>query len=221
MEPGELYVLSAPSGGGKTTLIGRLFERHRSLADTLAFSVSHTTRPPRQGEVEGRDYFFIGRDEFEAMIAAGRFLEWAVVFGRYYGTSLEAVEREKSRGNDVILDIDVQGARQVRRRFPATPSIFIMPPSFEVLETRLRGRGSDAPEQIERRLETALEEVREYRDYDYVILNQDLDLASEALAAVFLSRRSRRQRMQGQIERILDRFPSSEQLTLRAGDLAL
>lgn len=211
--PGELFVLSAPSGVGKTTLIRRLFEHHRQVAESAVFSVSYTTRAARPGEVDGRDYFFVSRDEFEGMIAGERFLEWAVVHGRHYGTSREAVERELARGRDVLLDIDVQGARQVGSRCPEAVSIFILPPSFEILERRLRGRASDGPEQIERRLRTALEEIREHGRYDYVIVNDHLDRASEALAAVFLARRCRRPRAQLRIDRILASFPRPGQVS--------
>jgi len=205
---GEIMVLSAPSAAGKTTLIRRLFERYPRGAAAMSFAVSHTTRAPRHGEVDGEDYHFVSRPDFEAMIAAGSFLEWAVVHGRHYGTSREAVEPQLDRGYDVILDIDVQGARQVRRRHPRVASVFIMPPSFAVLERRLRGRALDAPEQIERRLRIASEEMREHERFDYVIVNDDLDRASEALAAVFLARRFRHSRMQRQIDRILEQFPS-------------
>jgi guanylate kinase len=204
---GEIVVLSAPSGAGKTTLIQRCFERYPRVAAGLRFSVSHTTRPPRRGEVDGRDYHFVERPAFEEMVAAGSFLEWAVVHGRLYGTSLDAIEPDLDRGLDVLLDIDVQGARQVRQSHPQAVSVFVMPPSFAVLERRLRGRALDADEQIERRLQTAIEEIREHEHYDYVILNDDLDGASEALAAVFLARRFRRPRMQRQIDRILEQFP--------------
>ncbi len=215
---GELFVLSAPSAAGKTTLIRRLFGAYPHLAETVTFSVSHTTRRPREGEVDGVDYHFVGDDELDEMVAAGRFLEWAVVHGRRYGTSAAAVDACLESGRDVILDIDVQGALQVFRLRPEAPSIFILPPSFEVLEERLRGRGQDDPAQIERRLTTALEEMRFYRRYDYAILNQDLDRASEALAAVILARRSRRPRMQRRIEQILDRFPLPVEPTLPSPD---
>ncbi len=215
---GELFVLSAPSAAGKTTLIRRVFEDYPHLAETVTFSVSHTTRPPRDGEVDGCDYHFVTGDEFDRMVAGGRFLEWAVVHGRRYGTSAEAVDRCLASGSDVILDIDVQGALQVFRLRPEVPSIFILPPSFEVLEERLRGRGKDDPAQIERRLKTAREEMHYYRRYDYAIVNQDLDRASEALAAVVLARRCRRPRMQTRIERVLDRFPLPDQLTLPSPD---
>ncbi len=203
----ELLVLSAPSGTGKTSLIRRLFATYPRVAEGLVFSVSHTSRAPREGEVHGRDYYFVDRGEFEAMIAEDRFLEWAVVHGQYKGTSRAEVERLLAQGHDVLLDLDVQGAESVLRQDPEVPAIFILPPSYPELEQRLRRRGSDSPEQIELRLRTAREEMRRYPGYDYVILNDDLERACEALAAVFLARRFRRGRMQSQIDRILDGFP--------------
>ena len=208
---GELFIVSAPSGAGKTTLIRRLFEHHPEVASSTVFSVSHTTRRPRVGEVDGQDYFFVSRRRFEEMIGAERFLEWAVVHGRHYGTGRETVERELERGHDVVLDIDVQGARQVRGSYPRAITIFILPPSFEVLESRLRGRESDRSVEIERRLRNALEEIQEQDLYDYVIVNGDLSRAGEALAAVFIARRSRRRRMRLQIEQILGSFPGRQE----------
>ena len=210
---GEMFILSAPSATGKTTLIQRLFERYPELAGGLAFSVSHTTRPPREGEVHGESYYFVEEREFERLIDAGAFLEWAVVHGRLYGTSHAAVRRQCGAGLDVILDIDVQGARQVLRLHPGVPSIFILPPSYEEMERRLRSRGLDDAEQMERRLATAREEMRCYASYEYVILNDDLERASEALAAIFLARRFRRDRMQTQIEKVLSGFPLPDQRT--------
>lgn len=206
--PGELFVLSAPSGTGKSTLIRRLFDHHPEVAGGIRFSVSHTTRPPRPGEEDGREYHFVDRGEFEAMIAAGRFLEWARVFGRHlYGTSREAVERRLAEGWDVLLDVEVQGARQVLERWTEAVSIFVLPPSFAALAERLRGRGVDGDEEIARRLRTARGEVRHCHRYEYVILNDQVDRACRALAAVFLARRHRRERMGGRIDRILDGFP--------------
>ena len=215
---GELFVLSAPSGAGKTTLIRRVFDSNPEIAASMTFSVSHTTRPPRTGEVDGEDYHFVSRETFERMMAEDRFLEWALVHGRHYGTSLEGVEQQTARGRDVLLDIDVQGARSIRQRVPEAPSVFILPPSFEILESRLRGRGLDPPEQIARRLRNALGEIRECIDFDYVIVNDDLDRASAALASVFHSRRFHRQRMQGQIDRILSDFPQPEEATAVRAD---
>ena len=204
---GELFILSAPSATGKTTLIRHLLAHHGELASDLAFSVSHTTRPPRSGEVHGRDYYFISRREFDEMIAADAFLEWAVVHGRHYGTSKGEVEKLTAAGKDVILDIDVQGACQILERHSRVPAIFVLPPSYEEMERRLRSRGLDDAQQMERRLSDAQEEMRYFKSYGYVILNDDIGRASEALAAIFLARRCRRDRMQSRIQQVLDSFP--------------
>ncbi len=205
---GELFVLSAPSGAGKTTLIQSLFERYPEVGDHLAFAVSHTTRPPRAGEVDGKDYYFIDRRRFEAMAQADEFLEWATVHDRLYGTSRGEVERLLAQGNDVLLDVDVQGAESLRHTIPKSPSIFVLPPSFEVLEGRLRGRGSESPEQIARRLATSLREVREYEKYEYVIVNDRLEGACQALASIFLARRCRAERLGRLAEEIVRGFPT-------------
>ena len=207
---GELFIVSAPSAAGKTTLIRRLFARLDGSTGSLAFSVSHTTRPPRTGEVDGRAYHFVGLEQFERMIAEDDFLEWAVVHGRLYGTSRAQVDRLRESGSDVILDIDVQGAVQVLSTDSRVPAIFILPPSYREMERRLRHRGLDDTEQIELRLRDAQEEMRCFRSYDYVIVNDDIDRASEALAAIILARRCRRERMQKQIERVLHGFPGLE-----------
>lgn len=204
---GELFVLSAPSGAGKTTLIKSLFESFPDVTRSLAFAVSHTTRTPRPGEVHGKDYYFVDRSEFETMVAAGDFLEWAVVHDRLYGTSRAEVERLLAEGSDVLLDIDVQGAASLRQSMPQAPSIFIMPPSYEALEHRLRGRGSDSSEQIERRLGTSSDEVREYIHYDYVIVNGQLEGACQTLASIFLARRSGSKRFGRRLEDIISSFP--------------
>ncbi|MEM7583631.1 MAG: guanylate kinase [Acidobacteriota bacterium] len=201
---GELFILSAPSATGKTTLIQRLFDQYGDLAERLAFSVSHTTRPPRTGEVDGKHYYFVTDQAFQQMISEDAFVEWAFVHGLRYGTSRNEVERLLAAGNDVILDIDVQGAQQVLEQQPGLPSIFILPPSFRELERRLRSRALDDSEQIERRLVNATHEMSCYTAYQYVILNDELDRATEALAAIFLARRYRRDRMQPQIERVLE-----------------
>ena len=200
---GGLFLLSAPSAAGKTTLIRRLFELHPDVAAGLTFSVSHTTRPAREGEVDGRDYHFVDEKAFDDLVAADGFLEWAVVHGRRYGTSREAVETQRARGYDVLLDIDVQGADQVSERQPDVPRIFVLPPSFEVLEQRLRRRGLDSADQVERRLVNARSEVQRARDYEYVILNDELDRACGELASVFVAERCRRDRMQGILDEVL------------------
>ena len=212
VEAGELFVLSAPSGAGKTTLIRRLFEVYPDVAERLTFAVSHTTRPARQGEVDGRDYHFVDRDRFEAEIEADGFLEWAVVHGHLYGTGRAGVETLRIGGRDVLLDIDVQGAEQVLDRCPEAVSIFILPPSFAELRRRLEGRASDSPEQVVRRLRTATEEVRRCELYEYVILNDDLEVACGSLAAVFRARQCHRDRMARTVQRVFDEFPRPEEL---------
>ncbi|MCP3964464.1 MAG: guanylate kinase [bacterium] len=204
---GELFIVSAPSAAGKTTLIRRVFDKLDAAPWSLAFSVSHTTRPPRNGEVDGRDYHFVGLEEFERLIAEDAFLEWAVVHGRLYGTSRAEIDRLRETGSDVVLDLDVQGAEQVLRLHPEVPAIFILPPSYQEMERRLRRRGLDAAEQIELRLQDALGEMGCYGSYEYVIVNDDLDRASEAFAAIILARRFRRDRVQDQIEGVLEGFP--------------
>lgn len=203
MQRGELFIVSAPSGSGKTTLIQNLFAG--GLAD-LAFSVSHTTREPRGDEVDGREYHFVDHAAFRAMAEADAFLEWAEVHGNLYGTSLAEVFPRLERGVDVVLDIDIQGAERVRARCPEAHSVFVMPPSYEDLERRLHGRGLDRPETIARRLAVSLREIRCYERYRYVIINDDARRASEALAAIILEKRYRRDRMQGRIEEVLESF---------------
>lgn len=205
--PGELFVLSAPSGVGKTTLIKRLFESYPEVAEKLTFAVSHTTRPPRPGEVDGKDYHFVARSTFEAMVQADGFLEWAVVHDHLYGTSRQAVEGLQAEGLDVLLDIDVQGGATLRRTLPEAPSIFILPPSYEVLEARLRGRASDSEEQISRRLATSIQEVRDVIHYDYVIVNGELDRACQSLASIFLTRRCLTKRRARDLQDIIEGFP--------------
>lgn len=186
-EQGTLFVISAPSGAGKTSLVSELLRRD----DALRVSVSHTTRPMRPGERDGANYHFVTREQFEAMIARGEFLEHAEVFGNYYGTSQVWVEDTLARGLDVILEIDWQGAQQVRRLMPACVSIFIIPPSEEVLRARLTGRGTDAPEVIERRLAEAAEECRHSAEFDYLVVNDEFEVALADLLAIIRSQRLR------------------------------
>lgn len=205
---GDLYILSAPSGAGKSTLIRRVFADHSDIAEGLAFCVSHTTRPARSGEIHGRDYYFVDAEEFGVMTEAGEFLEWAQVHGHLKGTSRSEVARLRSQGLDVLLEIDVQGAAQVRTLQPDAVSIFILPPSYPELEARLRGRGSDSEAQIERRLSDARFEIRGAGDYDYVIVNRDLIPACRALASTLRARRFQRNRMQAEIDRVLGTLPA-------------
>lgn len=201
---GQLFIISAPSGAGKTTILRQV------MADLpgLAFSVSHTTRAPRTGEVNGRDYHFVDRPTFERLQATGDFLEWAEVHANLYGTSRSAVAGQLAAGTDVILDIDVQGARQVRAiRELAPVSLFILPPSLAELEKRLSGRGTDSAEVIRLRLENALREISECADYDHLIVNDQLDQAVEMVKAVVLAARSRSGR--GRDGKALPPFPVS------------
>ena len=207
MQRGELFILSAPSGTGKTTLIQSLMKRGLEGSGGLAFSVSHTTRKPRQGESDGKDYHFVDRETFRQMIADDRFLEWAEVHGNYYGTSLAEVMPRLESGVDVLLDIDVQGAEKVLERYPQAHDIFLMPPSYRDLEARLNLRGLDDPEQIARRLSVSLWEIERYDRYHYVIINDDASRASEALAAIILEKRHRRERMLCRVQEILRNFP--------------
>jgi guanylate kinase len=193
---GILFIISAPSGSGKSTLVTQL----RTLVEGLDFSVSFTTRMPRGSEEDGREYHFTTRERFEAMIAAGEFLEWAEVFGNYYGTALSALEHAKALGKDLLLDIDVQGAMQVMRKLPAAVSIFILPPSPKVLEMRLRNR-SEAENMtseavIEKRLAEAERELKQIRNYKYALVNDVLDQAVTEMRAIVLWERGVRDGVQ-------------------------
>jgi guanylate kinase len=186
---GILFIISAPSGSGKSTLVSQV----RSLVEGLEFSISYTTRQPRGSEEDGREYHFTTRENFESMIAAGDFLEWAEVFGNYYGTALSALAHAKAAGKDLILDIDVQGAVQVMQKLPAAVSIFILPPSPAVLEQRLRNRSEaehmTVEEVIARRLAEARKELDRIREYRYALVNDVLDIAVTELRAIVLTAR--------------------------------
>ena len=184
---GNLFIVSAPSGAGKTSLVRAMMER----LDGVVFSVSHTTRAMRPGEQDGRDYHFIDKATFEVMIAAGDFLEHAKVFDNYYGTASDSVEAQLAAGQDVFLDIDWQGARQVRSAWPGVVSIFILPPSRATLETRLRGRGQDSDEIIARRMQGAVSESAHYEEYEYLIINDDFETAQDELIAIVHAQRLR------------------------------
>ena len=201
---GQLFIVSAPSGTGKTTLVERLVQ----CVPGLRMSRSYTSRPARTGERDGVDYNFITRERFEEMAGGGRFLEWADVFGNYYGTSVADTEALLARGEDVVLVIDVQGARQVRSRGIETIGIFVLPPSAGVLEQRLRGRSKDSEEQIRRRLAVAGAEVHEYTQYEYVIINDEIDAAVCRLQAIVGAERARVKRVRGNAEDIIGTFRS-------------
>ncbi len=197
-----VFIISAPSGSGKSTLVSRLL----AAVPRLLFSVSYTTRAARGHEVDGQSYRFVSRQDFESMIAGNEFLEWAQVFGNYYGTHRGILERAQATGCDLVLDIDVQGAGQLKERIPDAVTVFILPPSRQVLEERLRARGEDPDEVIERRLREAAGEIRQYKDYDYVLINRDLAESDAVLSAIVRAERVRRTRIEDQIGPILETF---------------
>jgi guanylate kinase len=199
---GLLFIVSAPSGAGKTTLVERLVEQ----TPQLRMSRSYTSRAARQGETDGVDYNFVTRDRFEAMIAAGDFLEWADVFGNLYGTCAADTERMLADGDDVVLVIDVQGARLVRSRKSGAITVFVMPPSYGELEQRLRGRSKDPEAAIRRRLMVAKDEVASFSEYDYIVVNDELASAVDRLRSVVIAERARRARMCPVAEYIVGTF---------------
>lgn len=206
MQPGEIFIVSSPSGGGKTTLIRRVIELLAQQGRQAYFSVSHTTRAPRPGERHGVDYYFVSREEFLAMVDRGEFLEYAEVHGNLYGTSWQEIAGKREAGFDVFLDIDVQGARQVRGKVPDAVKIFIFPPSYEELKRRLEARRQDREDVIRLRMRNALNEMREYGEFDYVIINDRLEVATGELLAIVTASRLRSQRMRGHVERILEDY---------------
>jgi guanylate kinase len=199
---GLLFIVSAPSGAGKTTLVERLVEE----LPHLRMSRSYTSRPARAGEADGVDYNFVTRARFEEMIATSDFLEWAAVFGNLYGTCASETEALMAAGLDVVLVIDVQGARQVRARGLDTSAVFVMPPSFEVLEQRLRGRSKDSEAEIQRRLQVARDEVAAFTEYDYVVVNDELPAAVDRLRSIVIAERARLARMRQMAETIVRTF---------------
>jgi guanylate kinase len=182
---GTLFIVSSPSGGGKTSLVKALLEAEPGVR----LSISHTTRPPRPGEADGRDYHFVPREAFERMLGAGEFLESAEIYGNRYGTSQKWIEAERAAGRDVLLEIDWQGAQQVRRLIRGVVSVFVLPPSLEVLESRLKGRGQDAPDVIQRRMTVAREEISHAPEYDYVIINEEFSRAALDLRSIVRAER--------------------------------
>ena len=205
-ERGLLIIVSAPSGAGKTTLVERLVQ----VVDGLRMSRSYTSRAARAGERDGVDYNFVSRQRFEAMIDEAAFLEWADVFGNFYGTSAADTEALLAMGEDVVLVIDVQGARQVRTRGIETVGIFVLPPSAAILERRLRGRSQDTEEQIQRRLEKAFDEVNEFEQYEYVIVNDEIDAAVDRLRSIVVAERGKVKSMRGAAEAIIGTFVESK-----------
>jgi len=199
---GLLFIVSAPSGTGKTTLVEQLVK----VIPHLKMSRSYTSRPARKTEIDGVDYNFVTRERFEAMIAAGQFLEWALVFDNLYGTCAADTEGLLASGDDVVLVIDVQGARKVRVCGIETTAVFVMPPSREVLEERLRIRSTDTEEAIQRRLQVAREEVASFAEYDFVVVNDDLAAGVDRLRGIIIAERARLQRMRGEAESIVRTF---------------
>lgn len=199
---GILFIISSPSGGGKGTLIRQVLVS----VPNVGYSISFTTRKPRVGEKNGREYFFVTPAEFEKMRQSGAFLEWAQVHNHFYGTTRGQVEIELHAGRDIILEIDVQGAKNVKNLLPESVGIFIMPPSFEILSKRLERRGSENSTDLAVRLLNARGEVEHYREFDYLIINDEVSRAATQLAAVFLAERARRIRMETAVEEILQTF---------------
>lgn len=206
---GNLIIISSPSGGGKGTLIKEL----RAMQPELGYSCSHTTRPKRFGEEEGREYFFISEEEFKRRIEAGDFLEYAVVHGNYYGTSLAESRKVFNTGKDLVVEVDVQGALQIMEKVPDdSVSVFILPPSFEVLRARLTARATEDMEELKTRLQNSFDEVMQYSKFDYVIINENLTAAARELASIVVSERNRTNRQASAIQGILDSFDASRHL---------
>jgi len=199
---GSIIVISAPSGAGKSTLIKRLV----AASPGLRFSISHTTRAPRATEKNGRDYFFVSPKVFERMVRRDEFVEWADVYGHLYGTAQKQLHAAQEAGQDILLDIDVQGHQQVRQRLPEAVSVFILPPSFSELSRRLRERHSDGPEEIERRLQTARKEIVRWFEYDFVVVNDRLQDATQALLAIVQAAHFRRPCQASRVEQIIGTF---------------
>jgi guanylate kinase len=202
---GTLFVVSSPSGGGKGTIIRHVLD----VVDNLSYSVSYTTRAPRAGEANGREYFFVSRETFDEMATAGEFLEWACVHRNFYGTAKNQIIRETASGADIILEVDVQGAASVRQLLMDSVSIFILPPSYDVLRQRLIARGTDGPEELEVRLRNAPEELKQYSSFDYVIINDKIDKAAGQLASIIYAERVRCMRQEGLVREVIKEFKSN------------
>jgi guanylate kinase len=218
---GTLFIVSGPSGAGKTTLIDRVRDRLRPLKIELYFSVSHTTRPARAGEVDGVSYHYVAEETFRAMVDRGEFLEWAHVHANLYGTSRAEVSGRLRAGQDVILDIDYQGAKQIAEDpdlKPRSLSVFIFPPSLDVLERRLHGRGLNTRDEIDLRLRKAIDEISEGKDfYDYVIINDDLEIAAECLKAAIIAKKLQTKTALEAIGRMAERFKEEDRNGRTAG----
>jgi guanylate kinase len=187
---GKLFVITAPSGTGKTTIIDII----RKKVEGIGYSVSHTTRPPRRGEVDGVHYCFVAREGFEKMIEAHEFVEWAIVYDHLYGTPVSSVDSTLSSGRDLLLDLDIQGAQEIKKQFPEATLIFILPPSLKILHERLKRRSAEDDTNIALRMEKAVEEIRKCRDYDFLIINDDLNQAAREVEAIIVAQRTRTER---------------------------
>jgi guanylate kinase len=197
---GQLYVISGPSGVGKSTIVHQL----RNTVKDLAYSISYTSREPREDEVDGVNYHFVDRETFEKMIQEEAFVEWAEVYRALYGTSLDVLQSRMSQGLDVVLDIDSQGATNVKKHFEESTLIYILPPSLDILDQRLRGRGMDAEEVIRARFQKAIREIERCVDYDYIVMNEEVDRAVEEIACIILSNRTRKSRRLSMVEKVFD-----------------
>ena len=196
---GDIFVISAPSGTGKTTLVRLLLSRF----PTLSFSISYTTRLPRPGEVNGQHYFFVSEREFKKSIAKGEMLEWAKVYGHYYGTPLTFVQEKIAAGKDIVLDIDIQGAQAVKKKMPEAILIFLIPPSWNELQRRITSRSSDSPEEIKKRLEAAKKEILAAREFDYIVINDVLEDALKELVSIIQATKARANKRWPEIKRLL------------------
>ncbi len=197
-----MVIISAPSGSGKSTVVEGLLKS----SPGLRFSVSYTTRAPRDGEQNGREYFFVTPARFHKMVAAREFVEWAKVYGNFYGTSRRQIEEAEQAGSDILLDIDVQGHRKVRKRLPWAVSVFLLPPSYDELKRRLAARNSEGPAVIEKRLAAAREEIKHWPEYDYLVINDDVVRARNVLQAIVAASRVRRQNQRKEIKKICKTF---------------
>ncbi|MBW2005649.1 MAG: guanylate kinase [Deltaproteobacteria bacterium] len=198
-EKGQIFVITAPSGTGKTTIIKNILEKD---AGGIGYSISHTTRKPRKGESHGLHYYFVDRENFERMIEAHEFVEWAVVYDHLYGTSISSINRELSSGKDLLMDVDIQGSQEIKRQFPDSLSIFILPPSLNVLKERLQKRSPNNKMNMGLRLKKAGEEIQRCRDYDFIIINDDLKKAIKEIEAIIVAQRANKNRRFPLIQKI-------------------
>ena len=195
---GQVFVITAPSGTGKTTIINIV----RKNIEGIGYCISHTTRKPREGEVNGLHYYFVDRAEFESMIEAREFVEWALVYDHLYGTSISSINRELSSAKDLLMDLDIQGTKEIKRRFPESRSIFILPPSMEILKERLKKRPTDKEIDIDLRMKKAVGEIQGCRDYDFIVLNDDLNQAAREIEAIIIAQKAYRERRLALVQRL-------------------